>query len=886
MLRKIIIGIIIAGCTASLFLSYSFLKEEVKQHQDPIVTIPKSAAIIVECQNIREIWSRISETNLVWSEVLAIPEIQRLDSKVRVIDSLFSMTQGLIDVLDNKKTVLSFHSNGNGSEFFIATVCNESQFVLFDKLVNKEIDKVETSELQGAKIKSFATKDGLYAYVYASPFILFSSSKDLLETSLIQIKNKNSVLELESFSDLRSTSSHSSALHCYINFEEFGRIAFPYIEKEIADKWQNGEVFPNWAAFDLSLKSDALLFSGLSTTDSKNKLLATVLSQDPQQSLIKATLPKDITVLKRVSISNSEKFIKQNNSAYLEEMEVNCHCDPIETVCSWLGGEIVYLNHSQYNSGSIESVLVETNGVENVLSRLTALGVGDSVIENNHGVNIYAVNDNKFLHLFGDEFGLDGEVFFCQKDNYAIFSSKKGMNKILRQWRKEKAVIQHTIFSSFSEKFMANFSSNDYYWKCNKLVESLEGVLKHEYSLKLNTYSGVFKKMGSISWQTSPSGKDYQYHSVALNANHSEEGSSNSLWNLTLKSSVVRAPELMKNHRTNTLEVLLQDEGNSIHLISATGKIKWSKQIEGAIIGEVKQIDVYGNSKWQMLFNTSSKIHLIDINGNEVKGFPIELKAPATNSLAVLDYERNKQYRILIACSNNKIYNYNQEGKIIEGWNCDLTDTLVVNELQHFVSDNKDYILFTDISGTIYMVDRRGGKRIDLTQKVHTNLSELVQFEKGFTFTSSKLTYKDSNTICTIEFDDTKTCFMLDSAHTEFDLSIVDLDGDKLSDYVVNYLNRIEIYGPDKKLSFYETFDFNINHQIKVIGDNRKFLLVENDDEIYLYSSNFTPIPNFPVSGSIHATIGDINKDGRTNVVTISSSNELMVYSIEGLEAL
>ena len=84
MLRKIIIGIIIAGCTASLFLSYSFLKEEVKQHQDPIVTIPKSAAIIVECQNIRETWSRISETNLVWSEVLAIPEIQKLDRKVRV----------------------------------------------------------------------------------------------------------------------------------------------------------------------------------------------------------------------------------------------------------------------------------------------------------------------------------------------------------------------------------------------------------------------------------------------------------------------------------------------------------------------------------------------------------------------------------------------------------------------------------------------------------------------------------------------------------------------------------------------------------------------------------------------------------------------------------
>lgn len=886
MLRKIIIGLIIAGSTVSLFLSYSFLKDEVKQHQDPIVAIPKNAAIIVECQNIREIWSRISETNLVWSEVLSIPEVKKLDNTVRVIDSLFSTSQGLMEVMDNKKTVFSFHSNGKSSDFFIATVCNESQFMLFDKLVNREIETVNTEELQGVKMNSFATESGLYAYVYAPPFVLFSSSKDVLGSSLEQIKNKKSILELKAFRDLRATSSNASALHCYVNFEEFARIAFPYIEKEIADKWQNGEVFPTWATFDLSLKSDALLFSGLSTTDSKNKILATILGQAPQQSLITANLPKDIKVLKRVSISDSKEFITENNSAYLEEMEVNCQCNPIEAVSSWLGGEIVYLDHAHHGSNSIKSLLIETNGVENVLSRLTLLGAGDSIIDRYHGVNIYPVNDNKLLQIFGDEFVLDGDIFFCQKDNYAIFSSRMGINKILRQWRKEQAVIQQTIFSSFSERFMANFSSSDYYWKFNTLVGTLKNIMKNEYFIKLNAYSDIFKKMGSISWQSAPSGKDYQYHSIALNASQGEEGGSNFLWNLKLKTSVTRSPELMKNHRTNTMEVLVQDKENSIHLISATGKIKWSKQLEEPIIGKVKQIDVYSNNKWQMLFNTSSKIHLVDINGNDVKGFPIKLIAPATNSVAVLDYERNKKYRLLVACADRKVYNYNQEGKIIEGWSSDVTEDIVVNELQHFVSENKDYILFTDISGIIYMLDRRGAKRVEFSQKVNANRHELIQFEKGFTFATSKLTYKDSNSLCKIEFNDTKTCFMLDSLHQDFDLSIVDLDGNNLSDYVVSYLNRIEIYGPDKKLSFFETLDFNINHQLKVIVNNEKFLLLENQGEIYLYSSNFTPIPNFPVSGSLLTTIGDINKDGRTNLVTVSFSNDLRVYSIEGLESL
>ena len=669
-----------------------------------------------------------------------------------------------------RKPYYHFIPTGMAQIFLSQLFAMNPSFCYSINWLTQKLSTVETGELQGEKIKSFASGDGLYAYVYKSPFILFSSSKELLGASLTQIKNKRSILELQTFNALRKISSNSSALHCYVNFEEFGRIAFPYIEKEIADKWQKGEVFPNWITFDLSLKSDALLFSGISTTDSKNKLLATVLGQAPQQSLIKSNLPKDIKVLKRISISDPREFITENNSAYLQEMEGNCQCDPIETVSSWLGGEIVYLDHSHYNSKAIKSLLIETNGVENVLSRLTLLGVGDSIVDNNHGVNIYPVIDNEILRIFGDEFVLDEDVFFCQKDNYAIFSSRVGMNKILRQWRKEQAVIQQTIFSSFSERFMANFSSNDYYWKCNKLVESLENILKHEYFLKLNLYSGIFEKMGSISWQTAPSGKEFQYHSIALNANHGEEGGSNSLWSLKLRSSVIRAPELMKNHRTNTLEVLIQDEENSIHLISATGKIKWSKKLEGNIMGKVKQIDVYSNNKWQMLFNTSSKIHLVDINGNEVKGFPIELKAPATNPVAVFDYERNKQYRVLVACSDRKVYNYNQDGKIIEGWNCDLTEDSVVNELQHFVSENKDYILFTDVSGAIYMLDRRGGKRAELTQKVNTNLHALIQFEKGFTFTTSNVTYKDSNTICKIEFNDAKTCFMLDSAHTEFDL--------------------------------------------------------------------------------------------------------------------
>ena len=40
----------------------------------------------------------------------------------------------------------------------------------------------------------------------------------------------------------------------------------------------------------------------------------------------------------------------------------------------------------------------------------------------------------------------------------------------------------------------------------------------------------------------------------------------------------------------------------------------------------------------------------------------------ATNSVSVLDYDKNKDYRFLIAGNDNKIHNYNVLGKGVSGW--------------------------------------------------------------------------------------------------------------------------------------------------------------------------------------------------------------------------
>lgn len=889
MFKKGFILFVLIGCTVLLYSAYSFLKEEVQKHKDPLELIPIDAAIILESQYARTVWSKITETNLVWSELSAIDEIRTIDHSIKTIDSLLSTSTSLENLIHDKKFICSFHPNGDGFDLFSSIVCNTNEYEAVKSMITNNAESASNGT-DPLHINQFNADGNAYYFTYKSPFLLISSAKSLIETSIHQQNKKESLLTDTLFAQLNNTISQSAPINCFINTSQLGRGLTSYLTKETAERWQSGDFFPKWIELDLSIKSDAFLLTGLGSIDSKNSLLNSLNSQKPTHSQLLNSLPNALKSFQRFSIENPKEFIEKNSTAYLEKLEANCNCDPIETMSSWVGNEFVFVEHSLNSETNkpIQSIIVEANGTENVLGRLTSLGVQDSIIGNLNGSDVFPIEQNDFLHLFGNQISLNNKLYYSQVQDYAIFSTWEGISKITNQWKKEQTIIQQSDFLLFSEKAMANFSSVDYYSVIPEMLSNIEIFFKPQFAKKIKSYQSTFENLGGFSWQSSPSNNQLQFHSIAFDVKQSKESNSKNLWSLKLKNKVTRAPELMKNHRTNTLEVLIQDNMNSIHLIGANGKIKWSKNLEGAIMGEVKQIDVYANNKFQMLFNTSEKIHLIDINGNEVSGFPVVLKAPATNTVNPLDYEKNKDYRIFIACSDNKIYNYDKTGNPVEGWKFKGSSSIILNPIQHFMVENKDYILAYDFNGKIYLLDRKGNEREVINAKINTSLHNLIKFQKGNSLLTSKISYKDTTGgICEILLSDTKNCFKLDTVKNS-NLEISDLDNDNFKEFIISYQNRFEIFGADKELIYFETFDFSINNNLTIIGreNGTKYILVSDDENIYLFNHKFTLLPNFPAIGSKLTTVGDINKDGNTNVITIKDNNEVIVYSIEGLSEL
>jgi hypothetical protein len=46
-------------------------------------------------------------------------------------------------------------------------------------------------------------------------------------------------------------------------------------------------------------------------------------------------------------------------------------------------------------------------------------------------------------------------------------------------------------------------------------------------------------------------------------------------------------------------------------MIDEQGYIIWKKNIDDRIIDNISQIDYYNNNRWQLLFTTKNKIHLM-----------------------------------------------------------------------------------------------------------------------------------------------------------------------------------------------------------------------------------------------------------------------------------
>jgi hypothetical protein len=320
----------------------------------------------------------------------------------------------------------------------------------------------------------------------------------------------------------------------------------------------------------------------------------------------------------------------------------------------------------------------------------------------------------------------------------------------------------------------------------------------------------------------------------------------------------------------------------NLYLINSSGRILWKINIGERANSEIFQVDVMKNGKFQYLFSSANAIHLIDRNGAYLPKYPLKLKLPATNGMALIDFDHTRDYKILIACRDNKIYGYDKNGNPLKGWNFGPSSGPVTQPVQCFKIQNKDYLVFAD-PVKIYILDRKGAVKIRPDKDFAVSANSRIIYEGLASGKGSRFLITDiDGTVHAISLDGAvESRTFAEFSHDPY-FSVEDVNKDGLSEYVFIDRNRMDIFNHSGEKLNSRKFDgdvvsppdfYLLTGALKKIG-----LTIPSKNEILLYNGDGSLYTGFPLVGQTAFAIGKLDKSSAYQNLLVGS-NEPYLYN-------
>lgn len=542
---------------------------------------------------------------------------------------------------------------------------------------------------------------------------------------------------------------------------------------------------------------------------------------------------------------------------------------------------IVYRNKSLLDS----LIVLRSSNPEFGFKKMVELSAKSNFgIDNVYPVGDFSVVEIKIPYLanliFGDLFPGFKDTYCVKNDKYIFLtSSMESAKRLISDFERKNLLSEDRYFNEYAE----NIPESNYLIYSN-IASSYESFKAHTSPVTqaiLAQQESILKKFQAISLSWSNENDELFYQNLYLKFNPVFKEESNSIWEYRLENTSSMKPALVENHYSKAKEIFVQDDKNIIYLISNTGKLLWKKQLDEKIESKIYQVDIFKNNKLQMVFNTKNHIYVLDRNGDNVGEFPVKLDAPATNQLAVIDYSDSKEYRLMIACENNMLYNYDKKGIKVKGWAYKSIDSPIVAPVQLATVQNKDYLFALAANGKINALDRRGRVRLSFKQELILSKNNDYQVVIGNTNEKTFLIGTDSlGQIVKIFLDDRKEIIDLGGYSADHYFTYVDIDKNGSREYVIVDGEKLKVFDNAQKMMIDQEFESNITNPVPYKLFNQTYIGLNNGNELLMIDRTGKPLNGFPMKGSLPFSISDINKDGIFDLVAQDNEGNVLVYEI------
>lgn len=912
MFKKIFFGIVVALAIAGGIYWFTYTNEVSTPVSEAINAIPINAAIIFESKQAENTWKKISQTNIMWEELLGTETFAKLNLQSKYIDSILNLSSAVAELLNNHSIFISAHVSGVHTFDFLYVYSLPN--LTYQPVVEEFINKIDPSAMlhnrnyDGVSIHviHLKEKDSL-SYALLNGIIMMSTKQTLVEDAIRQLMSGSSLATDKNFSKVINTAGKNVDANVYVNYKTLPNILNHFISSSLKKESEGLADFADYSGWDMTIKPNALILNGFTqANDSSVNFLNLFSKQKPQEIELTKIIPSKTALLLFFGISNIKSFHQdyknylnakqrlRNYEQYVETNNKKYHINIERSMLEWMDNEMALVvtepasadftdnSYGVIHSNNIDEAISSLNNIVDSISKKDK-EKPDTTIYRNHlitHINLPGLLPN----LLGWQFSKVTGNYFAAIDNYVVFANTAdALKNFITDFENNKTLARDKNYKSFAE----NISTETNVYLYSSIARSpamYSGFVTEELSKDIEKQLELYNKFEAVGIQFTSNDKLF-YSNVFLKYNPVYKKESSTLWESKLDTTVSSKPYLVINHNTKAKEIVVQDDANKLYLISNTGKIIWTKQLHEKIMSDIIQVDVLKNNKLQMLFNTRSAIYMYDRNGNDMQGFPLKLKSPATNAISVFDYENNRDYRIFIACENKKILCLKPNGESVDGFKFDKTNDLVYLPLQYFNAINKDHLCAVDAKGKIYILDRHGETRIRIKEQLPQGIRNFY-IETGKDYSRSYLVSADTlGNVIKVSLTGDKESIKLQTFETSPYFDYKDINNDKIKEYIFLTRNELKVFSQDKSLLFNYEFKTSTSQPSLFFlfpdGEGKLGVVCEETNELYLFNNNGSLYNGFPLNGKTGFTIDDLNNEGLLNLVTVSSDNSIYVYQLQ-----
>jgi hypothetical protein len=729
--------------------------------------VPENTFLVYENKNLVSSWNSIQD-NPIWKDLQNIEYFSSLKDNFEALDSLSGNSGMLDDVFRNNHLLvgMSVIANDDFDFVFYQTLKNTEQIELIKKIESK-FEEFEKSERVYNKNTIYELKsdnsEKRFSYVLLRGNFVGSFSPVLVEDVIRNLEKDEDNFK-ESINEVFKIANFQDDLgNLYINFNRLDKIVKTFTKTNQSTLFNILSQFSEGAFLDLFLDGNELYLNGFTFPHDSISYLNTYSKQKGGDVTLENYFPSKTAVVLHERFDDAkafqdEKFKFWNKIDSKFSQKRNFIAEQYNTdfrdFYKFMAGENAQalLNSNQNLIENKKLIFIKMADKNEGLNKFNKLAEEAAQLKQDTlYYEFYAENEIRELvienfpyYLLGKNFKGFSHTFFTSIDDVMIISNDiQSLKELILDMETEntwgKSIKENQfIESTLQESNLNIFINTTQAWSLilNNLNEKWKKIfIENEYPIK---------NFDMLAIQFSHENNRYYSNVEILHSDNKVKNEMkyfDEVMQVEIEAPIISKPYVVKNHNTGLFETLVQDSAYNLHLISTNGDIIWTEPLGAPIIGDVFQIDYYQNNKLQYAFATTEKVFLLDRNGIALEYYPKTYgdKNIENQYFNVIDYDKSKTYRLLIAKENGDIFLTSKFGDVLGDWNPLKMQDKIAAMPEHIRIRSKDFMVVLQENGSVKVMSRNGEMKPNFPININDRLSDNLFFEIGNSFETSYL---------------------------------------------------------------------------------------------------------------------------------------------------